>query len=469
MPYGSKVETYIPKTSFVSSQNGSTSSGSRTHSAVPSEDRNYRRSGSNSSVRMKDAVKRQVVQGPWKLVTVTVPKGPRLAYKVRNRYGRLVWARQPIQVYKLVQTRSKVLIKRKKVGMDLNPNPLSYSHWEHIYGGTTSVSSKETTRPANTVTVSGDLWTGIDPWTLNTHIPISVYAGEAISGYTTSLLSQVNTRSLEAFYSAVKNQNVNLAQALAERAQTAKLLADAAVRLFKSLSALKKGRVSRAIELLLPGSPKGIANDFLAYQYGVKPLISDINGIIEEFAKPEKYEFDVKKSKSDKLVRVIEDTDGSYGVLRARVRVIIQSEVTVTYKTRLRVKGISRDFARLGFGNPISLAYELVPWSFVLDWLIPLGDYLNKYDAFSGLQCVFTTKTVFMKETVTIERTFGGQTPFGWTCGYGKTVSQIKRVKVDRTLLSAPPALPAPSFRNPATAGHIANAIALITQLSKSR
>jgi hypothetical protein len=31
----------------------------------------------------------------------------------------------------------------------------------------------------------------------------------------------------------------------------------------------------------------------------------------------------------------------------------------------------------LGLADPLSVAWELTPWSFVVDWFLPVGDYLN--------------------------------------------------------------------------------------------
>lgn len=41
--------------------------------------------------------------------------------------------------------------------------------------------------------------------------------------------------------------------------------------------------------------------------------------------------------------------------------------------------------SQLGLTNPASVAYELVPYSFVLDWVLPLGPFLSSLTDFSGL------------------------------------------------------------------------------------
>jgi hypothetical protein len=48
----------------------------------------------------------------------------------------------------------------------------------------------------------------------------------------------------------------------------------------------------------------------------------------------------------------------------------------------------------LGLLNPLSIAWELVPWSFVADWMFNISGYLDSWSAFAGLglQEAYTTK-----------------------------------------------------------------------------
>lgn len=43
---------------------------------------------------------------------------------------------------------------------------------------------------------------------------------------------------------------------------------------------------------------------------------------------------------------------------------------------------------QLGVTNPLLLAWELVPYSFIADWFIPVGDYLQSLDRFLGKEFV---------------------------------------------------------------------------------
>jgi hypothetical protein len=48
---------------------------------------------------------------------------------------------------------------------------------------------------------------------------------------------------------------------------------------------------------------------------------------------------------------------------------------------------------RIEIGNPLEIAWELVPFSFVVDWFIPIGDWLGSLDALKGVKQVWGTVT----------------------------------------------------------------------------
>ena len=47
--------------------------------------------------------------------------------------------------------------------------------------------------------------------------------------------------------------------------------------------------------------------------------------------------------------------------------------------------------------NPLLTAWELVPYSFVVDWFIPIGDFLSQFSASHGLQYVSGTSVTYIK------------------------------------------------------------------------
>jgi hypothetical protein len=55
---------------------------------------------------------------------------------------------------------------------------------------------------------------------------------------------------------------------------------------------------------------------------------------------------------------------------------------------------------KLGFVNPGVIAWELVPFSFVIDWFVPVGNFLSQWTDFVGLtlQKAYTTKTAYTED-----------------------------------------------------------------------
>jgi hypothetical protein len=54
--------------------------------------------------------------------------------------------------------------------------------------------------------------------------------------------------------------------------------------------------------------------------------------------------------------------------------------------------------AQTGFTNPVNLAWELLPFSFVVDWFLPIGPYLEALSAFDGLTLLDGSQTQFTRE-----------------------------------------------------------------------
>jgi hypothetical protein len=54
---------------------------------------------------------------------------------------------------------------------------------------------------------------------------------------------------------------------------------------------------------------------------------------------------------------------------------------------------------KLGFVNPAVIAWELVPFSFVVDWFVPVGNFLSQWTDFVGLslQNGYTTKSAYVE------------------------------------------------------------------------
>jgi hypothetical protein len=114
----------------------------------------------------------------------------------------------------------------------------------------------------------------------------------------------------------------------------------------------------------------------------------------------------------------------------------------------------------LGLTNPLAIAWELVPFSFVLDWLVPVGTWLQSLDATLGVKFVGGCRT----DTFYADCT-GTQHPSWFTRTTPRTGQPAKirnRIFVIRRTPITKWPWAFPYWVNPLTSTHTASAIALL-------
>lgn len=469
MPYGTKSE-YYPVVSVVNTN--SWGSGQQSWTRWFNNTfckQSIVRSGTNApSVRSKRIKKILWYKRKW----VTIYDGPKACEMLRNKKtGKFYWKRNSRKVLRVVPVYEPLSKSSKSVskGLDIASNALGFE----------SVSSSVFTtgsftgfwfNPEYSRSHTGDTWAPfISAW--STSYPddsiqdMSGYLG--VSSVSLGIASKLSSQLLPKLYSKVKNQSVNLAQALAERRQTISMFAQTATRLAKAFVSLKRGNIGSAVKSIFPTTKKKLADDTLMVQFGVKPLLSDLDGVAKHLAVPEDITFDIIVQRTEKIPVTRLDTRNIVFNFKGRSTVDLSGSVTVRYKVRCRVNSISREFDRLGFTNLSSLAWELAPYSFVADWFIPIGNYLNTMDAFSGVTIVSAHKTTFVKQLTSCVCVWGGYDANGYYWTSGTSGWQVEKIYCTREIINPNsfPKLPYPDFKDPVTTAHIVDAIALLTQL----
>lgn len=340
--------------------------------------------------------------------------------------------------------------------------------------------------------------------------------GSYLSGFGSPPPSQISAAEITALNHDIdskllrklKDESVNLAVLTAERGQTIRMLSDTVQRTAKAVIALKKGNFVSACDALgvLPRKrahrrfnrqvrdarsgkwiPKfgdsrvraqpeiivdtaemqqrAIANGWLELQYGWKPLFSDLYGACDALSRryANQTKFKVARASATRKITLDTSTPVTGGVQR---NCIVQS-YTVKKQVRYSVTTSSLStMGQLGITNPLLLAWELVPFSFVVDWFLPVGNFLGTLDATIGLTFQAGFTTVFDKRSQAVTRRYTTGSPY--TSGQSVDVTQTSDcVYCTRTLLGSFPTPHIPTFRNPLSAGHVANGLALLTQLFK--
>lgn len=276
----------------------------------------------------------------------------------------------------------------------------------------------------------------------------------------------------------IKDQKVNLWQAYAERAKTAEMLAKSFTRLFDTLRYLKRGdlvKASQAIgvkvgnnrqfqNLYKRNQQKAVASGWLELQYGWRPLISDIHGAAEALAEAHhgipKERVSLTRHVSGGRMTPTTTPNTTYSYKDVETWEAYVKYVCYFTAGNQELKTLSE----LGITNPALIAWELMPWSFVIDWCLPIGDYISSWDATLGLQFKSGCKTVFRKEEVTRFITHGPGDGLGGTRS-GHSRASRETISMVRTKLNTFPSALIPGFENPFQITRMLNSMALLRSL----
>lgn len=225
---------------------------------------------------------------------------------------------------------------------------------------------------------------------------------------TPDVRSRIDAAAVNASLSDLKNSKVNLGIAFAERKRTADLIVGTAKRFAAALTNLKKGSIPGALSALgyngkrkVPKATRELSSDWLAIQYGWKPLLNDVYGLAEALAQHDRYFVRVSTSRTFRAQasNAVFPDDNIDGVPPRRIDVAQYTRKYVyifSYTSQ-----VSHDLSSLGLTNPLAIAWEVLPWSFAFDWLVRVGEYIDSLDATLGLQFYKGCTTTFERGRVT--------------------------------------------------------------------
>lgn len=213
-------------------------------------------------------------------------------------------------------------------------------------------------------------------------------------GIPTALRNELVTKALN----KIADQKANLGENLATLHQTIGLMKSPLSSLVEGVRSVYANKALRpflyksARDIRRAGPVNVAAAEYLKYVYGWKPLMQDVYGLIEMAKGSAKNPLLLnatvsKKSQEQSALKTYFDpsniTSNELGPcdVRSRASCSLWAEVNPNAAN-------IRSLNQLGLLNPASLAWELVPWSFVVDWLVPIGPVLSAFTAPVGLNFV---------------------------------------------------------------------------------
>lgn len=193
----------------------------------------------------------------------------------------------------------------------------------------------------------------------------------------------------------IADGKAQLGEGLATIGQTVRLFKNPVSGLIKGIKSIHKDNEFRPFfgksfrQLVREGIPRHVANRYLEYVYGLVPLMQDIHGV-SELAK-EQLQLGVFLHGRGVAKRLDSLSDVEYRNVSHNQREYYRAP---SYKSRTtchlwarldpNYQG-TRSLNRLGLLNPLSVVWELVPYSFLVDWVLPVGPVLSALTAPAGL------------------------------------------------------------------------------------
>jgi len=317
--------------------------------------------------------------------------------------------------------------------------------------------------------------------------PYSHFMGGSEFGVGPSGLSSNSTvedRAVHKLIASANNTGNGIALNLAQINQTVSMIGLTASRISGSLSALRRGNFSKAVSLLTRSrrlsyrfgrrgkalsTSLTLAENWLELQYGWKPLLNDLDDTMRSLAKlnlgnvrPET----ARSTATGERVDVSELHLNVTGQARTGTRIEF-STWECRYGMRYVVDSHFISFiAQSGFTTPVDLGWELLPFSFVADWFLPIGPYLETLSAWHGLSFESGWKSVLNRKITYSDCYYSGSaspTNPNETRVYTAMGNfRCEQVHYGRSKLTSFPTVGPPQFKNPLSVGHALNAVALL-------
>lgn len=292
----------------------------------------------------------------------------------------------------------------------------------------------------------------------------TVYGGQSQGDYWTAADDR---KMLSKAVESVKTHSFNLSVATAEGHKTVDMVVSNLGKIGKSLYHLRHGRFDEAARQLSTTPKKtttklkttDVSGRWLELQYGWKPLVSDVYESAQAFqhltAPPRTSSIRTSVNLPEKVI----DTKTVYNVGLPSMygsglvsKAVSSRRYIITLQEELSVA------RSLGLLDPLTVAWELTPYSFVIDWFLPIGSYLEQLSVIPNIKGTWIYNTRF----VCRDHYYGLGTNKG-------AVTDGAFTNFSRSVYTVPPRVVFPGFQpwpKALSAGHVYNAIALAHGLS---
>lgn len=273
-----------------------------------------------------------------------------------------------------------------------------------------------------------------------------------------------------AFNQRLADQKVDVLTSAAEGKSSVTMIANAAKDLFDLYRHVRKGNLRGARKILTTrGIKKKVSkhwknktaeNRWLEFTYGWSPLIGDIAKAFKELS--------AEREATLPIIKVVYSTKAGddFDPLGPLIHPEEKWNGTAVYKTSCYFQVSSpkiREAAKWNLGNnPLLTAWELVPYSFVADWFVPIGDFLTQFSSSQGLTYISGTSVLYAKGSATGSVPFTGQSSSDFK--YTIHVPYRRSMFITDRIVHGTRPIGLPVFTFGLSARRALNALALVSQ-----
>lgn len=280
----------------------------------------------------------------------------------------------------------------------------------------------------------------------------------AVPSEDAGLISQAVTEA----HADVNVRDVDLTVMAAELGESVRLIHDIGHRFLKIYKAFRKFNLKAMRGLI---SPKEVRNVWLEYRYGIRPLYYDLKGIHKylqrhgEVAKRytarsnPKSETSSGKSVGSYTVETPLNT-GNFLPFTTSYERWTEQNISVRAGVLYAVEfssALAKQLALLGIDRPLSSGWDLIPFSFIVDWFVGIGPFIASWEPKPGCNTL-ASWTVCCREARSVTHVTSiipksGIT--GWSNFSVTSLNDITRVSriVDRKANPSLPPLPTSALK----------------------
>jgi hypothetical protein len=280
---------------------------------------------------------------------------------------------------------------------------------------------------------------------------------------TTNYSSYCKSHAVLRAYKDLQDRKINFGIAAAQAHKTFDLVNSNTRQFLKFYRQLRRGQLTAAARTLglnpkkimdalrlkghVPYGSKEFSRRLLEYSYGWKPLMADIHGSIEEYHRltgsPLPFVTGKGGMKVDDLWQLSGQSSTS-AATSSRFPHFYEHNFNKKQTAKVRLDYVVgdkslADLSRLGILNPLEVAWDLVPYSFVVDWFVPVSGYIQAFTADAGLS--FLKGSVTESCTTVINSSYTPQQSVGYERS-GEGIAYSRRFAFKRLVYNSPPGLP---------------------------